>query len=135
MSALCGGFNRSLQHIRRISQPAPDRAARNGFNEQRRYTSATFLKNHGIDAYIDDRVTIAHNKVMVLDRTSVITGSFNFTTAAQTRNAENVMLLKDEPKIAAAYADNWERRFRQSRPYSQNGVTSSEKVESSDFSP
>jgi phosphatidylserine/phosphatidylglycerophosphate/cardiolipin synthase-like enzyme len=48
--------------------------------------------NHGIDPLIDDRVVIAHNKIMVIDDRNVITGSFNFTRAAQ-RNAENVLFF------------------------------------------
>ena len=62
-------------------------------NEQKRYTAATYLKNHGIDVLIDDAVVIAHNKVVVIDRRNVITGSFNFTRAAQAKNAENVLLI------------------------------------------
>jgi len=37
-------------------------------NEQKRYTAATYLKNHGIDPMIDFQPAIAHNKVMVIDR-------------------------------------------------------------------
>lgn len=32
---------------------------------------------------------IAHNKVMIIDQKKVITSSFNFTNAADNRNAEN----------------------------------------------
>jgi len=46
-------------------------------NEQPRYTGATYLANHGIPVLIDDRVAIAHNKVMIIDGQTVITGSFN----------------------------------------------------------
>jgi phosphatidylserine/phosphatidylglycerophosphate/cardiolipin synthase-like enzyme len=66
---------------------------------------------------VDTGVASAHNKVMVIDRDTVITGSFNFTAAAQKKNAENVLLIKGHPNIAAAYAKNWERRLAASRPY------------------
>ena len=85
-------------------------------NEQKRYTAATYLKNHGIDPMIDFQPAIAHNKVMVIDRRNVITGSFNFTTAAQKRNAENVLIVLDGPAIAEAYAANWQRRSDAARP-------------------
>jgi len=92
-------------------------------NEQNRYTGATYLLNHGIDPLIDDRVAIAHNKIIVIDDRNVITGSFNFTIAAR-RNAENVLFVIDDPAVAAAYTDNWRRAaasrsfrdFRASRP-------------------
>jgi phosphatidylserine/phosphatidylglycerophosphate/cardiolipin synthase-like enzyme len=48
-------------------------------NEQAGYTGATYLHNHGVEPLIDDKVSIAHNKVMVIDGHDVVTGSFNFT--------------------------------------------------------
>lgn len=66
---------------------------------------------------VDTGVASAHNKVMIIDRDSVITGSFSFTEAAQKKNAENVLLIKGYPDIAAAYAKNWQKRLAASRPY------------------
>lgn len=71
------------------------------------------LKNYGIDVGIDKMPGIAHNKVMIIDKRKIITGSFNFTTAADTRNAENVVLI-DDADIAAKYLDNWYERRAQS---------------------
>jgi len=65
-------------------------------------TGATYLVNHGILPLIDDRVSIAHNKGMMIDGRDVITGSFNFTGAAQERNAENVLLVKGAPVWGSA---------------------------------
>ena len=53
---------------------------------------------------------------MVIDRRAVITGSFDFTKAAQEQNAENVLLINDDPVLAAAYTTNWEQRADASRP-------------------
>jgi phosphatidylserine/phosphatidylglycerophosphate/cardiolipin synthase-like enzyme len=39
--------------------------------------------------FIDDRHAIAHNKIMIFERETVITGSFNFTKAAEEKNKEN----------------------------------------------
>ena len=47
------------------------------------YSSATFLKNAGIQTYIDSAHAIAHNKIIIIDAETVITGSFNFTAAAE----------------------------------------------------
>jgi len=73
-----------------------------------KYTSATFLTNAGIPTYIDDKHAIAHNKVMIIDREIVITGSFNFTKAAEEKNAENVLIIKDKA-LAKVYIENWEK--------------------------
>jgi phosphatidylserine/phosphatidylglycerophosphate/cardiolipin synthase-like enzyme len=36
-------------------------------------------------------------------------GSFNYSASAVDKNAENVLLLKNVPNIAAKYAAEWER--------------------------
>jgi phosphatidylserine/phosphatidylglycerophosphate/cardiolipin synthase-like enzyme len=46
-------------------------------NQTEKYSAATFLVNAGIQTLIDDQHAIAHNKVMVIDSATVITGSFN----------------------------------------------------------
>lgn len=72
-----------------------------------------WLAEQGVPVWIDAEHTAAHNKVMVLDNGTpdavVITGSFNFTHAAQHRNAENLLLLRGNPTLAEAYAANWRR--------------------------
>ena len=73
------------------------------------YSAATYLTNGGIPVWVDSKVAIAHNKVMIIDGAVVITGSFNFTAAAQSRNAENLLVISD-PAVAAQYRDNWRRR-------------------------
>ena len=81
-----------------------------------RYSGATFLANAGIPVLIDEVHAIAHNKVMVIDSSKVITGSFNFTKAAQDHNAENLLVIRD-PSIAALYAQNWQEHTNHSSPY------------------
>jgi phosphatidylserine/phosphatidylglycerophosphate/cardiolipin synthase-like enzyme len=83
-----------------------------------RYSELAFLRNAGIPVWIDYKVAIAHNKVMVIDGEAVITGSFNFTKAAQEKNAENVLILRDR-ELAKEYADNWQSRLSQSVRYEQ----------------
>lgn len=69
------------------------------------------LKKLGIAVYYDKMPGIAHNKVMIIDRKKVITGSFNFTSAADNRNAENVLLI-DDIALAKLYLDNWKIRAK-----------------------
>jgi phosphatidylserine/phosphatidylglycerophosphate/cardiolipin synthase-like enzyme len=59
---------------------------------------------------------IAHNKVMVIDRETVITGSFNFTRAAEEKNAENLLIIKSND-LARAYIDNWSKPRDHYEPY------------------
>ena len=58
----------------------------------------------------DGKHAIAHNKVMVIDHAIVITGSFNFTNSAETRNAENVLILKS-PDLALQYRLQWQNHW------------------------
>jgi phosphatidylserine/phosphatidylglycerophosphate/cardiolipin synthase-like enzyme len=64
------------------------------------YSSADFLPNQGVPTTVDANHAISHNKVMVIDGETVITGSFNFTKAAQERNAENVLIVPDRALAA-----------------------------------
>ena len=81
-----------------------------------RYTAATFLANAGIPTYIDAKHTIAHNKIMIIDRETVVTGSFNFTKAAEEHNAENLLIIKSK-ELSKAYLENWHRHREHSDPY------------------
>lgn len=78
------------------------------------------LARQGVPVWLDPQHAAAHDKVMVIDagRTdaTVITGSFNFTHAAQYRNAENLLILRGNPPLAEAYASNWHRHRAHSLP-------------------
>src|SRR5262249_28314853 len=58
-------------------------------NETATYTAATFMLHAGIPTLIDDHHAIAQNKIMIIDHATVLEGSFNFTKAAEAKNAEN----------------------------------------------
>jgi phosphatidylserine/phosphatidylglycerophosphate/cardiolipin synthase-like enzyme len=82
-----------------------------------RYTGATFLANTGIPTRTSSRYAIMHNKFLVIDGEHVQTGSFNYTISAQQRNAENVIVLWNQPAIAAAYGREWQRLWREADDY------------------
>jgi phosphatidylserine/phosphatidylglycerophosphate/cardiolipin synthase-like enzyme len=81
-----------------------------------KYSSATFLYNQGIPVKIDGQHAIAHNKVMIIDGETVITGSFNFTKAAEESNAENLLIVHDK-KLAERYTKNWHEHEKHSEVY------------------
>ncbi|RTL10801.1 MAG: phospholipase D family protein, partial [Neisseriaceae bacterium] len=72
-----------------------------------KYSSSTFFTNQGFDLRIDVKHAIYHDKVMIIDDKTVITGSFNFTKAAETKNAENLLVLRNNPELAKLYAQDW----------------------------
>jgi phosphatidylserine/phosphatidylglycerophosphate/cardiolipin synthase-like enzyme len=81
-----------------------------------KYSEADFLKHSGISTFIDARHTVAHNKIMILDSYLVLTGSFNFTRAAEEHNAENLLLIND-PVLARQYIENWHAHEQHAEPY------------------
>ena len=80
------------------------------------YSSADFVAHAGIPTLIDAAHAIAHNKVIVIDSQVVITGSFNFTTAAERQNAENLLVIHDTA-LAARYTENWRAHWGHSSQY------------------
>jgi phosphatidylserine/phosphatidylglycerophosphate/cardiolipin synthase-like enzyme len=93
-------------------------------NETQQYSAATFLVNAGIQTLIDAQHAIAHNKVMVIDSTTILTGSFNFTKAAEEKNAENLLVIKDAPELVKAYEANIQAHAGHSHPYERQASVS-----------
>lgn len=79
-----------------------------------KYSSFSYLKDQNIWLKIDYKPAIAHNKIMIVDNMTTITGSFNFTNAAQKRNAENVLIISDS-NLARIYTKNWIKRESESK--------------------
>jgi phosphatidylserine/phosphatidylglycerophosphate/cardiolipin synthase-like enzyme len=79
------------------------------------------LATAGIPVFVEERYQSAHNKVMIIDAGvaggTVITGSYNWTYAAQRRNAENVIIITGQHAVSARYRMNWERQRAEARPY------------------
>ena len=84
------------------------------------------LVEGGVPVWLDGNFQAAHNKVIVIDadepQPTTITGSYNFTFAAQRHNAENVVVLRDNPAVARAYRDNWRRLKAAAVPWSAEAV-------------
>jgi phosphatidylserine/phosphatidylglycerophosphate/cardiolipin synthase-like enzyme len=80
------------------------------------HTEADFLSRAGIPTFIDTAHASAHSKVIVIDGGTVITGSFNFTKAAEEHNAENMLVIHDTA-LALKYAANWESHKAHSMGY------------------
>ena len=75
----------------------------------------------GVPTFFDEEHDSAHNKVMLIDAEAakpvVITGSFNFSQAAQLRNAENLLLFRGNPQLTAAYLRNWRKHREHAAPF------------------
>lgn len=82
-----------------------------------KYSSADFVAHAGIPTYIDAKHVIAHNKIMIIDRSTLITGSFNFTNAAEGKNAENMLIIKGNKPLVDRYMKNFYDHMGHSEMY------------------
>lgn len=76
-------------------------------NRSKKYSAADFMAHSGIPIYIDAAHAIAHNKIIIIDRGTLITGSFNFTKAAEDNNAENLLIIKGNKPLVGRYIQNY----------------------------
>ena len=53
---------------------------------------------------------------MVIDKETVIIGSFNFTKAVEEKNAENLLILRSKD-LAQEYIENWKKHRGHSEKY------------------
>ncbi|MSS71610.1 MAG: phospholipase D family protein [Candidatus Latescibacteria bacterium] len=86
-----------------------------------RYTEADFTANQGIPTFVDDRHAIAHNKIMLIDGETILTGSFNFTKAGEESNAENLLVIRGYPDLMRQYEQNYAFHKGHSDPYRGKG--------------
>jgi phosphatidylserine/phosphatidylglycerophosphate/cardiolipin synthase-like enzyme len=80
-----------------------------------RFSQIGILQDAGIPVRLDQHYAIHHHKFLVIDGTSLETGSFNYTTAAVKHNAENALVLWNVPEIAQIYAKEWGRLWEESQ--------------------
>lgn len=80
-----------------------------------RYSAVTFLANQGVPVRVNGRYAILHHKFMIIDETHIQTGSFNYSAAAATRNAENVLLLRNVTAIANDYMQEWLKLWKEGK--------------------
>jgi phosphatidylserine/phosphatidylglycerophosphate/cardiolipin synthase-like enzyme len=74
---------------------------------QRRGKMATYIAAHGVPTRINSHYSIMHDKFMVIDGKTLELGSFNYTAAAEKKNAENVLVIHGNKKVVHDYEAQW----------------------------
>lgn len=69
------------------------------------------MKAAGVPVFTDGNPYFMHHKVFILDEETIVTGSFNFSAAADTSNDEDLLIVTDAG-LAAAYRAEFDRVFR-----------------------
>ena len=80
-------------------------------------TAMDFVTSNGVELRTNDHFHIHHDKVIIVDGTTVETGSFNFAPSAETANSENVVVIRDMPEVAKQYVAHWQSRWDLGKPY------------------
>ena len=68
-----------------------------------------YLAGHGVPIRINYRYSIMHDKFMVIDGTTLELGSFNYTAAAENKNAENVLVIRNAAQVIEDYGRQWQK--------------------------
>ncbi|MBS7657808.1 MAG: phospholipase D family protein [Candidatus Bathyarchaeia archaeon] len=77
------------------------------------YSEYYKLKNAGIEVKLDANPALMHNKVAIIDGIIVITGSYNWSLSAETKNNENMIIIKNA-EVAKIYEEEFQKIWRES---------------------
>ncbi len=79
-------------------------------NAGSRYADDDFLSRQGAIIHMDENPYTMHNKVIIIDTDTVVTGSYNFSNNAEESNDENVLIIHS-PAVAERYTRQFEALF------------------------
>jgi len=81
------------------------------------FTTARKIKDSGVPVRVDRNHALMHNKTVVIDGTTVVTGSMNFSASGDKKNAENTIILRDAD-VARKYESDFQSHLSHSTTYS-----------------
>lgn len=76
-----------------------------------KFSKAKFLENQGAAVGFKNGIGCMHNKFCIIDKETVITGSYNWTASADMRNDENLLVIKSKP-LAEKYSSYFSRLWK-----------------------
>lgn len=80
-------------------------------NSQKSLAALSALQLAGAEVRSIDAYAIFHQKVVIADNQHLQTGSFNYSSAADLRNSENVLVLWNAPQVAKTYTAHFEHNW------------------------
>lgn len=81
------------------------------------------ITSHGIALRIDGHFHIQHDKMMIIDGTTLETGSFNYAQSAEDANSENILIIKNDPPLISQYQAHFASRWALAVPFSAKKPT------------
>ena len=87
----------------------------------KKYATADFYFYAGIPTILDDQHQNAHNNIILIDQSTVITGSMSFTKAAEEKNAENLLVIRGDAALGKKYFMKFQEHLGHSEAYKVEG--------------
>src|ERR1039457_3408338 len=87
--------------------------------EKDKNTLLDLIHKAGIPVFFDLEHALDHNKIIIIDRITLITGSFDFTKT-ENNNVENLLILKGNKLLVDIYIKNLEEHRGHSENYKGN---------------
>ena len=76
-----------------------------------------FVARNGVALRTNERFHLHHDKTVIVDGSTVQTGSFNYAPSAEMKNSENVVVIREMPEVAARYLAHGQSRWEGGVPY------------------
>lgn len=102
-------LGKGMQEQFKIGIPVNGIFDANQKKSNRGYSEYDSMKKAGLSVRLDKEEGAMHHKVIIIDEETVITGSYNFSKNAETRNSENLLIIKGNKEIARAYLNEFNR--------------------------
>lgn len=83
--------------------------------EKMTYGPWRVLRRDGVKVFFDTEHDTANNKIVLIDKRTIITGSYNFTKAAEEKNAENILIIKNDTNLFDTYLANFKEHLDHAR--------------------
>jgi len=103
--------------IRKKSEGVPVEVVLDPHDANGPYSQAQALKNGGVAVFLDGAHGIMHDKVVVVDGVTALTGSYNFTWSAEHDNAENLVVFRNDTTKGFAFEQEYLYHRSHSTPY------------------
>jgi phosphatidylserine/phosphatidylglycerophosphate/cardiolipin synthase-like enzyme len=82
-----------------------------------KHSEAEFLARQYVLTLIDAKHAVAHSNIVIIDASTIITGSFTFTKASEENNAEDLVIIKGNKNLVSTYLRNFELHKAHSEQY------------------
>lgn len=82
--------------------------------EKAAYGRWPVMQKAGIKVHFDREHEVANSKIILIDDRTIITGSYNFTKAAEEKNAENIVIIENDTESFTKFKENFEKHLAHS---------------------